>query len=391
MNNNYNEVVIIAATRTPIGSYKGSLSNIKAFELGSIVIEDAITKSKIDKEDVSEVIMGQVLTAGTGQNSARQAAMKAGLSKKIPAHLVNQVCGSGLRSVISGFQALKLNEAKYVVCGGQENMSLAPHISPIKNGEEISEDRLIDTMIYDGLIDAFNNYHMGVTAENIADKFKISRQEQDEFALRSQAKTQASYKKNKFKDELVKVNLNNFYLYQDEHPRKDLKIEDLKKLKTIFKKKGTVTPGNSSGINDGAAALILTTLEEVKKKSLRPLMKIVSWSSTGVEPSLMGLGPIDSVRLAIRKANWKIDDVDLFEINEAFAAQTIAVIRELKIDEKKVNVNGGAIALGHPIGASGSRILVTLIHEMLRQNKSKGCATLCIGGGMGIAICIEKI
>ena len=391
MNNNYNDVVIIAATRTPIGSYRGSLSNIKAFELGSIVIEDAITKSKIDKEDVSEVIMGQVLTAGTGQNSARQAAMKAGLSKKIPAHLVNQVCGSGLRSVISGFQALKLNEAKYVVCGGQENMSLAPHISPIKNGEEISEDRLIDTMIYDGLIDAFNNYHMGVTAENIADKFKISRQEQDEFALRSQAKTQASYKKNKFKDELVKVNLNNFYLYQDEHPRKDLKIEDLKKLKTIFKKKGTVTPGNSSGINDGAAALILTTLEEVKKKSLRPLMKIVSWSSTGVEPSLMGLGPIDSVRLAIRKANWKIDDVDLFEINEAFAAQTIAVIRELKIDEKKVNVNGGAIALGHPIGASGSRILVTLIHEMLRQNKSKGCATLCIGGGMGIAICIEKI
>ena len=391
MNNNYNEVVIIAATRTPIGSYKGSLSNIKAFELGSIVIEDAIIKSKIDKEDVSEVIMGQVLTAGTGQNSARQAAMKAGLSKKIPAHLVNQVCGSGLRSVISGFQALKLNEAKYVVCGGQENMSLAPHISPIKNGEEISEDRLIDTMIYDGLIDAFNNYHMGVTAENIADKFKISRQEQDEFALRSQAKTQASYKKNKFKDELVKVNLNNFYLYKDEHPRKDLKIEDLKKLKTIFKKKGTVTPGNSSGINDGAAALILTTLEEVKKKSLRPLMKIVSWSSTGVEPSLMGLGPIDSVRLAIRKANWKIDDVDLFEINEAFAAQTIAVIRELKIDEKKVNVNGGAIALGHPIGASGSRILVTLIHEMLRQNKSKGCATLCIGGGMGIAICIEKI
>ncbi len=391
MNNNYNEVVIIAATRTPIGSYKGSLSNIKAFELGSIVIEDAITKSKIDKEDVSEVIMGQVLTAGTGQNSARQAAMKAGLSKKIPAHLVNQVCGSGLRSVISGFQALKLNEAKYVVCGGQENMSLAPHISPIKNGEEISEDRLIDTMIYDGLIDAFNNYHMGVTAENIADKFKISRQEQDEFALRSQAKTQASYKKNKFKDELVKVNLNNFYLYQDEHPRKDLKFEDLRKLKTIFKKKGTVTPGNSSGINDGAAALILTTLEEVKKKSLRPLMKIVSWSSTGVEPSLMGLGPIDSVRLAIRKANWKIDDVDLFEINEAFAAQTIAVIRELKIDEKKVNVNGGAIALGHPIGASGSRILVTLIHEMLRQNKSKGCATLCIGGGMGIAICIEKI
>jgi len=246
-------------------------------------------------------------------------------------------------------------------------------------------------MINDGLIDAFNNYHMGITAENIALKFKISRLEQDEFALKSQLKAQESLEKNRFKDELVKVNLNNHFLDKDEYPRKNLKIEDLKKLKTVFKDDGTVTPGNASGINDGAAAVVLSTLKEVKKKSLKPLVKIISWSTVGVEPSLMGLGPIGAVKSALKKANWKIDDVDLFEINEAFASQSIAVIKELNIDKKKVNVNGGAIALGHPIGASGTRILVTLIYEMLRQNKSKGCATLCIGGGMGIAICIEKI
>ena len=391
MKTNLDEVVILAAIRTPIGTYKGSLKDIKSDQLGSIVIKEVIQRSNIKKQEIDEVIMGQVLTAGTGQNSARQAAINAGLPKSIPAHLVNQVCGSGLRSVISGYQSLKLNEAKYVICGGQENMSLAPHALFYRNEKKFSEDKLIDTMLYDGLIDAFNNYHMGVTAENVADKFKISRQEQDEFALSSQNKAQISLKENRFKNEIIKVNLGGSFLDQDEHIRKDLKIEYLKKLKTAFKDNGTVTPGNASGINDGAAAIALTTLEESKKKSLKPIVKIKSWSSVGVEPSLMGLGPIDAVKIALKKANWKIDDVDLFEINEAFAAQTIAVIKELNIDEGRVNVNGGAIALGHPIGASGTRILVTLIHEMLRQNKSKGCATLCIGGGMGIAICVEKI
>jgi acetyl-CoA C-acetyltransferase len=391
MSNKFNEVVIISAARTPIGAYKGSLKDIKADQLGSLVIKEVINRSGIDKKEVSEVIMGQVLTAGAGQNPARQAAINAGLSQSIPAHLVNQVCGSGLRSVISGFQTLKLNEAKYVISGGQENMSLAPHTLSYRDEKILSEDRLIDTMIYDGLIDAFNNYHMGVTAENVANKYKISREEQDDFALKSQAKAQASIEQNRFNNEIVKVDLNNIMLDTDEHPRKDLKIEDLKKLKTVFKENGTVTPGNSSGINDGAAALILTTSEEAKLKSLNPLVKITSWASVGVDPSLMGLGPIEAVKLALKKANWNIADVDLFEINEAFAAQSIAVIRELNIDERKVNVNGGAIALGHPIGASGTRILVTLIYEMLRQNKAKGCATLCIGGGMGIAICVEKI
>ncbi len=390
MSNKFNEVVIIGAARTPIGTYKGSLKEIKADQLGSIVIKEVIRRSKIDKREINEVIMGQVLTAGAGQNPARQAAINSGLSKSISAHLVNQVCGSGLRSVISGFQTLKLDEAKYIICGGQENMSLAPQILKYKSKKKLSEDSLIDSMSYDGLIDAFNKYHMGVTAENIAEKFKISRQEQDEFALNSQMKAQISLKQNKFEDEIIKVNFNGHFLDEDEHPRKNIKIEDLKRLKTVFKENGTVTPGNASGINDGAAAIVLTTLEEAKKKSLKPIVKIKSWSSVGVEPSLMGLGPIDAVRSALKKANWNINDVDLFEINEAFAAQCIAVIKELNIDEKKINVNGGAIALGHPIGASGTRILVTLIHEMLKQNKSKGCATLCIGGGMGVAICVEK-
>ena len=391
MKKKLSDIVIISATRTPIGTYKGSLKNVKADQLGSIVIKEVIHRANIHKEEINEVIMGQVLTASAGQNPARQAALNAGLSFSIPAHLVNQVCGSGLRSVVSGFQTLKLNEAKYIICGGQENMSLAPHAIAFRDIKKFSEQQLTDTMVFDGLIDAFNNYHMGVTAENVADKYKISRQEQDEFALRSQAKAQTSIEKNKFFDEIVKVNLNGIILDKDEHPRQNLKIEDLQKLKTVFKENGTVTPGNASGINDGAAAVILTTLDEAYNKSLKPLVKITSWSSVGVKPSLMGLGPIDAIKIALKKANWTIDDVDLFEINEAFAAQTIAVIKELKIDEKKVNVNGGAISLGHPIGASGTRILVTLIYEMLRQNKSKGCASLCIGGGMGIAVCIEKI
>ena len=391
MNKNLSEVVIVAAARTPIGTYKGSLKDIKAHKLGSIVIKEVLNRVKIKTEDIDEVILGQVLTAGAGQNPARQASINAGLSKTIPAYLINQVCGSGLRSVVSGFQSIKLNEAKYIISGGQENMSIVPHSIYLENNKKFLEKNLIDTMIYDGLTDAFNNYHMGVTAENIAEKYKISREEQDNFAIKSQAKTQISLKQNKFKEELVPVSIEGSNLSIDEHPRKNLKYDDLKKLKSVFRDNGTVTPGNASGINDGAAAVILTSSSEAEKKSLKPLARIVSWSSVGVEPSLMGLGPIDSVKLALKKANWKIEDVDLFEINEAFAAQSIAVIKELNIDEKKVNVNGGAIALGHPIGASGTRILVTLIHEMKRQNKKKGCATLCIGGGMGIALCIERI
>ena len=391
MSNKFNEVVIISAARTPIGAYKGSLKDIKADQLGSLVIKEVINRSGIDKKEVSEVIMGQVLTAGDGQNPARQAAINAGIPISKPAYIVNQVCGSGLRAVISGYQSIKLGEAKKIISGGQENMSIAPHSIFYRDEKKISKDKLIDTMINDGLMDAFNNYHMGVTAENIAKKFKISREEQDEFALNSQKKTQNAINNNRFNEELLKINQNGNLLDQDEHPRAELKLSDLEKLKAIFKENGTVTPGNSSGINDGAAALILTTLEEAEKKLIKPLAKIISWASVGVDPSLMGLGPIEAVREAVKKAKWNLEEVDLFEINEAFAAQSIAVIRELSIDQNKVNVNGGAIALGHPIGASGARILVTLIHELKRQNKNKGCATLCIGGGMGIALCIQRV
>ena len=391
MNNSMNEVVIVEAIRTPIGAYKGSLKELSADKLGSIVIREILKKSKLGKNDIDEVIMGQVLTAGGGQNPARQAAINAGINISKPAHIVNQVCGSGLRAVISGYQSIKLGEVKNVISGGQENMSLAPHSIFYRNSKKILEEHLIDTMINDGLIDAFNNYHMGVTAENVAKKFNISRVEQDDFALNSQKKTETAINTNRFKEELIKINQSGINLEKDEHPRKDLNKSDLGKLKAVFLKDGTVTPGNSSGINDGAAALLLTTFEEAKKRSIQPLVKIISWASVGVDPTLMGLGPIEAVREAVKKAKWNLNDIDLFEINEAFAAQSIAVIRELNIDENKVNVNGGAIALGHPIGASGARILVTLIHEMIKQKKNKGCATLCIGGGMGIAICVERI
>ena len=390
MNKKFNEVVIVGAVRTPIGGYKGVFKDIKAHSLGSVVIKEVIRRANVLQDEVDEVIMGQVLTAGSGQNPARQAAVSASIPISKPAYLVNQVCGSGLRAVISGYQSIKLGEIKKVITGGQENMSIAPHSILSRYGKKISKDALVDTMIYDGLIDAFNNYHMGVTAENVAEKFKITREEQDVFALNSQKKTQIAFNKNKFDEEIISINQNGNIIEKDEHPRFNLKISDLEKLKTVFKENGTVTPGNSSGINDGAAALLLMTEVEAEKKSIEPLAKIISWASVGVEPSLMGLGPIEAVRTAVKKANWKIDEIDLFEINEAFAAQSIAVINELKIDKNKVNVNGGAIALGHPIGASGARILVTLLHEMKKQNKKKGCATLCIGGGMGIALCVER-
>jgi len=391
MTNSLNEVVIVSALRTPIGTFNGSLKDMKADILGSIVIKEILRKVKCDKEKIDQVIMGQVLTAGNGQNPARQASINAGIPFSKPAYIINQVCGSGLRAVVSGFQSIKLGESKYIIAGGQENMSASQHSILFRNKKKILTEDLKDTMITDGLLDAFNNYHMGVTAENVAKKFKITREEQDEFALSSQKKTQIAIKENKFDNELVKIIQNNGHFIKDEHPRDALKIGDLKKLKTVFIENGTVTPGNSSGINDGAAALLLTTLEEAKKESFKPLVKIVSWSSIGLDPSLMGLGPIEAVRKAAKKANWELNEIDLFEINEAFASQSIAVIRELKIDQNKVNVNGGAIALGHPIGASGARILVTLIHEMIKQKKNKGCATLCIGGGMGIAMCVERI
>ena len=391
MSNKIKEVVIVEAARSPIGTYKGSLKNIKADQLGSIVINEILKRSNVSHDEVDEIIMGQVLTAGMGQNPARQAAINAGIPVSKPAHIVNQVCGSGLRAIISGFQSIRLGESKVVISGGQENMSITPKLILDKNKKKTLESKLVDSMMNDGLIDAFNNYHMGVTAENIAKKFDISRDEQDKFALNSQTKTQEAIKNDSFKNELVEINFNGTFLKADEHPRSNLTLADLQKLDTIFKENGTVTAGNSSGINDGAAALLLLSLEEAEKKSIEKLVRIVSWASVGVDPSLMGLGPIGAIKEAVKKANWKLEDIDLFEINEAFAAQTIAVIRELNIDENKVNINGGAIALGHPIGASGARILVSLINEMKQLNKKKGCASLCIGGGMGIALCIERI
>ena len=388
------DVVITTALRTPIGTYKGSLKGLSADKLGALAIKEAVYKSKLNSDDIDEVIMGHVLTSGLGQNPARQASIHAGIPVSKPAHIINQVCGSGLRSVISGYQSIKLGENKIIVAGGQENMSRAPHAIFYREDKKLDENKLVDTMINDGLIDSFNNYHMGITAENVAEKYKISRDEQDLFALNSQEKTQKATNENRFKNELIKLKIDtdnkNFLFEKDEHPRSNLNLEDLKKLKTVFKENGTVTAGNSSGINDGAAATILMSREEAELRGVEPLAKVVSWATCGVEPSLMGLGPIKAVNLALEKAEWKREDVDLFEVNEAFAAQSIAVIRDLKISKEIVNVNGGAIALGHPIGASGTRILVTLIHEMIRQNKSKGCATLCIGGGMGIAMCIER-
>ena len=394
MTKKIDDIVITSAYRTPIGIYKGSLKEFSADKLGTICIKEIIKHSKLKSSDVGEVIMGQVLTSATGQNPARQASVNAGIPVSKPAHIVNQLCGSGLRAVASAYQSVKLKENKIVIAGGQESMSKAPHAIFYREEQKLSEEQLVDTMIHDGLIDAFNNYHMGVTAENVAEKYKITRKEQDIFSLDSQQKTEKTIKENRFKDELItfeiKKNDKIETFKKDEYPRENLNIEKLESLKTVFKDNGTVTAGNSSGLNDGAAALVLMSREEAELRSIEPLAKIVSWATCGVEPSLMGLGPIPATNLALKKAGWQISDVDLFEINEAFASQSIAVIKDLKIPKETVNVNGGAIALGHPIGASGARILVTLIHEMIKQNKSKGCATLCIGGGMGIAMCIER-
>ena len=388
------KVIITSATRTAVGSLGKSLKNIKSEDLGSSVITSAIHKSNIEKNNVDEVIMGQVLTGGTGQNPARQAAMKSKIPKEKPAYVVNQVCGSGIRSIVSGFQSIKNEDAKIVIAGGQESMSLAPHAIHLRDGKKLGDVELIDTMIKDGLWDAFHGYHMGVTAENVAEKFQITREEQDNFALKSQQKALKAQNENRFVDEIInfKIKSNNTEINfnKDEHPREGISIETLKKLQPIFKKNGTVTAGNASGINDGAAAVTLMLSGEAEKKELEKLVSIKSWASCGVDPTLMGTGPIPSTKKALDLAGWSIKDVDLFEINEAFAAQSIAVLKTLLIPDEKVNVNGGAIALGHPIGASGTRILVTLIHEMIKRDVKKGLATLCIGGGMGITMCVER-
>ncbi len=389
-----NQVVITEAKRTAVGSLGKSLRNIQSFELGAAVIKEFFNKSSLKKDEIDEVILGQVLTAGLGQNPARQAAIKSGIPKEKPAYVVNQVCGSGIRSVASGFQSIKSGDSKIVIAGGQENMSLAPHAIHLRDGKKLGNTALIDTMIKDGLWDAFHGYHMGITAENVAEKFQVTREDQDKFALRSQEKALKAQVENKFKEEIVNFKIKSqkaeLNFNKDEHPREGINLEALSRLKPVFKKDGTVTAGNASGINDGAAAVTLMSGELANKKGLEKLVSIKSWASCGVDPALMGTGPIPSSKKALDLAGWNIKDVDLFEVNEAFAAQSLAVLNTLSIPEEKVNVNGGAIALGHPIGASGTRILVTLIHEMIKRDVNKGLATLCIGGGMGIAMCIER-
>ena len=389
-----NSVVITSATRTAVGSLGKSLKNVPANELGSSVISESIKRSKLKPDDVDEVIMGQVLTGGTGQNPARQASINAGIPKEKPAYIVNQVCGSGIRSVVSGFQSIKSADSNIIIAGGQENMSLAPHAIHLRDGKKLGDTQMIDTMIKDGLWDAFHGYHMGTTAENVATKFQVTRDQQDKFAFNSQEKALKAQKENKFKDEIsnfkIKLKKTEVDFNKDEHPREGITLEALTRLKPVFQKDGSVTAGNASGINDGAAAVTLMSNKEADKRGLDKLVSIKSWASCGVDPALMGTGPIPSVKKALELAGWSVKDLDLFEVNEAFAAQSIAVLKTLSIPDEKVNVNGGAIALGHPIGASGTRILVTLVHEMIKRDAHKGLATLCIGGGMGIAMCIER-
>ena len=389
-----NDVIITKALRTAVGSLGKSLKNVRAEDLGCAVISSVIKSSNISNKDIDEVVMGQVLTSGSGQNPARQASIKSGIPKEKPAYVVNQVCGSGIRSIVSGFQSIRTADAKIIIAGGQENMSLAPHAIHLRDGKKLGDAELIDTMIKDGLWDAFHGYHMGVTAENVAEKFQITRDEQDRFALKSQEKALKAQSQSKFKEEIINYKIksrkNEIEFNKDEHPREGINLEALSRLKPVFKKDGTVTAGNASGINDGAAAVILMSENEAKKKNIEKLVSIKSWASCGVDPALMGTGPIPSSQRALKLAGWDIKDVEIFEINEAFAAQILAVMKTLSIPEEKVNVNGGAIALGHPIGASGTRILVTLIHEMIKRDVKKGLATLCIGGGMGIAMCVER-
>jgi len=389
-----NDVVITSAFRTAIGSFNGTLSSKTAPELGSTVIKKCVENSELKQEEVDMVYMGQVLTTGAGQNPARQSSILAGLSNNTTNTTINQVCGSGLASVALAYNSIKSGDGKVILAGGQESMSNSPHYINIRKGIKMGDGSMKDSMIIDGLWDVYNQYHMGITAENVAEKYQITREEQDSFAAASQRKAAEAIKENKFVNEIVpvkvKVRKEEVEFKQDEYPKSDSTVEKLAKLRPAFKKDGTVTAGNASGVNDGAAALCLMTGEMAKKKDVEPLAKIVSWAQCGVDPSIMGTGPIPASKLALKKAGWGEDELDLIEANEAFAAQAMAVNKEMGWTLDKVNVNGGSIALGHPVGASGARVLVTLIHEMQKRNSHKGIATLCIGGGMGIAMCIER-
>ncbi|HYB09505.1 MAG TPA: acetyl-CoA C-acetyltransferase [Alphaproteobacteria bacterium] len=389
-----NDVVIAAAARTAIGAFNGALSSVSASYLGTIAIREALKRAKVETGEVDEVIMGQILTAATGQNPARQAAIAAGIPVEKTAYAVNQLCGSGLRTVALGYQAIKVGDSGIVVAGGQESMSQAPHCAHLRNGVRMGNFEFVDTMIKDGLWDAFNGYHMGNTAENVAQKWQITREQQDNFALASQQKAEAAQKSGRFKDEIVPVTIKgrkgDTVVDADEYPKHGTTLDALQKLRPAFDKNGSVTAGNASGINDGAAALVLMTDKEAAKRGIKPLARIVSWATAGVDPAIMGSGPIPASRMALKRAGWSKDDLDLIEANEAFAAQACAVNKDLGWDTSKVNVNGGAIALGHPIGASGGRVLTTLLFEMQKRNAKRGLATLCIGGGMGIAMCVER-
>lgn len=388
------DVVITSAARTPIGSFNGALSSVPAHTLGAAAIKAALERAQIDPADVSEVILGQILSAGEGQNPARQAAMAAGIPVEQTAYGINQLCGSGLRAVALGFQAIRNGDSAIVVAGGQESMSLAPHVAHLRNGTKMGTMEMVDSMLKDGLIDAFHGYHMGVTAENVAKQWQITRDDQDAFAAHSQQKAEAAQKAGRFKDEIIPITIStrkgDVVVSDDEYPKHGTSTESLGKLRPAFDKAGSVTAGNASGINDGAAVVTLMSAAEAAKRGLKPLARIVSWATAGVDPAIMGSGPIPASRMALAKAGWTPADLDLIEANEAFAAQACAVNKDLGWDTSKVNVNGGAIALGHPIGASGARVLVTLLHEMIKRDAKKGLATLCIGGGMGIALCVER-
>ncbi len=388
------DIVIASAARTPVGSFNGAFSSVPAHYLGQVAIDGALKRAGVQPNEVSEVIMGQILTAAQGQNPARQASINAGLPVEVPAWGVNMLCGSGLRAVALGFQAVKNGDSAIVVAGGQESMSQAPHAAYLRAGHKMGDLGFVDTMIRDGLWDAFNGYHMGNTAENVAKQFQITRDQQDEFAVKSQNKAEAAQKAGKFKDEIVPVTIKgrkgDTVVENDEYIRHGATVEAMKGLRPAFAKDGSVTAGNASGINDGAAAVVLMSAEEAKKRGVKPLARIVSWAQSGVDPSIMGTGPIPASREALKKAGWKASDLDLIEANEAFAAQACAVNKDMGWNTDKVNVNGGAIAIGHPIGASGARVLVTLLYEMQRRDAKKGLATLCIGGGMGIAMCVQR-
>lgn len=388
------EVVIVSAARTAIGSFNGALSTLPAHDLGKVVLQAVMERAKVEAGEVSEVMLGQILTAGQGQNPARQASVNAGLPVDVPAYGVNMLCGSGLKTVAMAYQAIKSGDSSIVIAGGQESMSQAPHAAYLRAGAKMGSVEMVDTMIKDGLWDAFNGYHMGNTAENVAEKWQITREQQDQFAVASQNKAEAAVKGGRFKDEIVPVTIKtrkgDVVVEQDEYPRFGATLEAMQKLRPAFSKDGSVTAGNASGINDGAAAVMVMSAKEAERRGLTPLARIVAWGQAGVDPAIMGSGPIPASRMALKRAGWSTDDLDLVEANEAFAAQACAVNKDLGWDTDKVNVNGGAIALGHPVGASGARVLVTLLHEMQKRDAKKGLATLCIGGGMGIALCVAR-